>query len=496
MIRSIRYILISVAIFAAPIAASAANVPLLKSSAAQPPIDASQYASLLVIDVPSGKTLYKLNPTKPWTAASLTKLMTAHAFTQTSRNWGAQGNILAADEVGGGRLQVAAGSVMTLQNILYSAIVGSANNAAEALARLSGVGRDPFIDQMNKEAARIGLSNSTFHDAAGMDPTNTTTAYDMAMLVNKAAEHPEIQKSMVTFTYNFTVASPRLAKSIKNTNGLLYIEPDVWVTAGKTGYLHESMHNLVTTVEPSPRIATNGGELAIVVFGAPDRDAAARATAALAKWAWASFDWSGDTVTLARNMGEGDKGADARALQKYLNAHGAPVATSGPGSPGQETTLFGALTKAALTKFQTAHAADVLVPQGRAAATGYLDDQTRAFINGAVTPSIDEPQTPAPAPAVATAPPSASVSASTPNAIQQIFSRTLTIGDRGNDVIALQRWLNINGFQLANVGPGAPGSETTYFGSLTQDAVRRFQQAKNLQITGILDDSTRAQIVK
>jgi peptidoglycan hydrolase-like protein with peptidoglycan-binding domain len=60
------------------------------------------------------------------------------------------------------------------------------------------------------------------------------------------------------------------------------------------------------------------------------------------------------------------------ALQKYLNAHGYTVATSGPGSVGNETTTFGPATKAALIKFQKANN---ITP-----ASGYFGPLTRAAI--------------------------------------------------------------------------------------------------------------------
>jgi len=61
-----------------------------------------------------------------------------------------------------------------------------------------------------------------------------------------------------------------------------------------------------------------------------------------------------------------------KTLQIFLNALGFTVAKSGPGSPGNETTVFGPATKVALTKFQ--------VEYGITPATGYLGPQTRAFI--------------------------------------------------------------------------------------------------------------------
>src|SRR3989344_257497 len=56
-----------------------------------------------------------------------------------------------------------------------------------------------------------------------------------------------------------------------------------------------------------------------------------------------------------RNLEFGMSGADVKGLQVYLNTHGYVVASSGPGSPGNETTKFGGATRAALIKFQKAN---------------------------------------------------------------------------------------------------------------------------------------------
>lgn len=71
-----------------------------------------------------------------------------------------------------------------------------------------------------------------------------------------------------------------------------------------------------------------------------------------------------------KNLEMGAVGEDVRTLQKYLNAKGYTVARTGPGSPGNETTKFGAATKAALIKFQTTNK---ITP-----AKGYFGPATRA----------------------------------------------------------------------------------------------------------------------
>jgi len=76
-----------------------------------------------------------------------------------------------------------------------------------------------------------------------------------------------------------------------------------------------------------------------------------------------------------------DTGADVQRLQGYLNANGFLLAYSGPGSPGHETQRFGALTYAALIKFQEAHGTAILAPLGLTTGTGFFGSSTITFID-------------------------------------------------------------------------------------------------------------------
>jgi peptidoglycan hydrolase-like protein with peptidoglycan-binding domain len=154
----------------------------------------------------------------------------------------------------------------------------------------------------------------------------------------------------------------------------------------------------------------------------------------------------------------GTSGTDVKKLQIFLNAHGFPVATYGAGSSGHETTYFGPATQIALAKFQQKN--------GITPAQGYLGPKTLAFIS-----SFQGTTAPITAGFVPTS--ISPMSAST-------FARNLTRGDVGVDVQNLQKYLNANGFQIANFGPGSPGHETTHFESATQYQLSRFQRANGI----------------
>ena len=64
------------------------------------------------------------------------------------------------------------------------------------------------------------------------------------------------------------------------------------------------------------------------------------------------------------------------------------------------------------------------------------------------------------------------------------LTRSLALGSTGADIKLLQQYLNTNGFIIAQSGPGSPGNESTYFGSLTVKAIQRFQAQNGIVTSG------------
>jgi hypothetical protein len=64
------------------------------------------------------------------------------------------------------------------------------------------------------------------------------------------------------------------------------------------------------------------------------------------------------------------------------------------------------------------------------------------------------------------------------------ITSNLNIGMTNPQIVYVQQILNKNGFTISATGPGSPGHETNYFGSLTREAVKRFQCAKQITCSG------------
>lgn len=143
----------------------------------------------------------------------------------------------------------------------------------------------------------------------------------------------------------------------------------------------------------------------------------------------------------------GSTGDDVKKLQQYLNDQGFVLAQTGPGSKGNETKYFGSLTQVALINFQKS--------KNITEELGVLNQKTRELLGCASFESSVESATPLD---------------------RGIFKRNLETGMTGEDVRALQVYLNTHGYIITATGVGSPGNETLYFGEKTKNALIRFQK--------------------
>jgi peptidoglycan hydrolase-like protein with peptidoglycan-binding domain len=182
------------------------------------------------------------------------------------------------------------------------------------------------------------------------------------------------------------------------------------------------------------------------------------------------------TYVFGRDLEVGMTGDDVRELQRLLNALGFVIAQQGPGSAGQETDLFGGLTREALIRFQQSH--------GIAPAVGYFGPLTREKINslqsvsGNSVVTVTDTVAPAEIPVVASG----------------LFLRDLEVGMTGEDVRALQDFLIKQNTGTASQKLSENGA-SGYFGELTKAALVEFQQARGISpASGYFGPVTRSAV--
>lgn len=239
----------------------------------------------LIVDASSNQILFADGAEVVWPIASITKLMTAQVALIKGANLGKSVSVLASDDVGGARLYVDSGTTFTLADLFSAMLIGSANNAANAIAR--AVSAD-FVAFMNEKAQAMHLNNTVFVDASGIDPQNVSTAREVALFASSAFEFDVVRRATTTVSKTIYGISSATTHTLKNTNWMLSYPAydDVYVTSGKTGYLEESGWNLVVRLRPYAEAKDQ--ELLLVLFGAASRADSFADAEALAQWVWDS----------------------------------------------------------------------------------------------------------------------------------------------------------------------------------------------------------------
>ena len=263
-------------------------VPVATSKAPAPAVSAASY---IVIDKLSGKVLVENNADAVLRLASLTKVMTVNLVLARKVPLLRLQPITAADQVGGSRLGVKAGTKFTVNDLLYATLLPSANDAANALADSTKLSRQKFVAGMNATAKALGLKQTVFTEPTGIDDGNVSTAREFARLAQSVFSQAKFRRYACTAKRTI-YARPSWKKIVLKNSDRLLTAPqydDVLVAGGKTGYLGaDGGWNLAVELKSAkgaPR------ELTVVLMGEPMLATSEADAHALARWAWDVHEW-------------------------------------------------------------------------------------------------------------------------------------------------------------------------------------------------------------
>jgi D-alanyl-D-alanine endopeptidase (penicillin-binding protein 7) len=279
---------------AAVAVAQAGATPASAAVMANAPVKSSRYAfdyglitadKVLVLDADTKAVLVAKREHEQHPLASISKLMTATVALSRGAAMDDTLTLSKTDEVGGARLRVAVGSKLTVRQAFDAMLIGSANNAATAFSRSTGLAKADFAKAMNDKAAELGMSDTHFVDPSGIEVENVSTAADIAKLATTAFELPEVKRATTTAHVEMTVSGEPHA--FNNTNALLTNASNgLTVMGGKTGYLEESKWNFVVKM-------TDGAHppLLVVVLGSDTKNASFSDAERVARWVWRNYTW-------------------------------------------------------------------------------------------------------------------------------------------------------------------------------------------------------------
>jgi D-alanyl-D-alanine carboxypeptidase len=159
------------------------------------------------------------------------------------------------------RMGLRFGDEVALRVVMEGVAIASANDAATALAEHLGGDESHFVARMNEKARELGLTATHFANPHGLpDPTQRTTAWDMAVLIGRLlSDHPESRAMLGGLT--FVYAGRVYARHIP-----LFHDPG-GVQALKTGFTREAGYNLAVSAWRS------GQQFLMIVLGARTRQA-------------------------------------------------------------------------------------------------------------------------------------------------------------------------------------------------------------------------------
>ena len=223
----------------------------LTAWAAEPEMSAK---SAVLIDIATGTILHERDAHKPLAPASVTKVMTMllimEAIDSGKIRW--EDTVTASETAaakGGSQIYLKVGETMTVEDMVKSIAVSSANDCACAMAEHLAGSEAAFVERMNARAKELGMNDTHFVNCTGLDDEpnaaeHLTCAYDIALMSRELLKnHPDITK--YTTIWMDTVRNG--AFGLSNTNKLVRFYSGA--TGLKTGFTSKAGYCLSASAQ-------------------------------------------------------------------------------------------------------------------------------------------------------------------------------------------------------------------------------------------------------
>lgn len=248
------------------------NIPVPMKVYAEPeknPLEITSTAAVLM-EGSTGQIIYEKNKDEKLKPASVTKVMTLLLIFEAIDS----GKIKLTDQVtisehaasmGGSQVYLEPFETQDVNTLIKCISIASANDASVAMAEMIAGSEESFVAMMNDRAKELGMLNTNFVNACGLDEDNHyTTAYDIALMSRELiSKHPQISEYATVWmdTFVHTTRKGQTEFGLTNTNKL--IKQYNGITGLKTGSTGLAKYCLSATAK------RNGMDMIAVILAAP-----------------------------------------------------------------------------------------------------------------------------------------------------------------------------------------------------------------------------------
>jgi len=217
----------------------------------------------VIMDASTGEILYGKNSDDLLLPASTAKLMTAIIVIEKANLSDTVTISPKASRTPSLKSGFKKGDKVTIEALLYAALLKSANDAAVALSEAIADSEDSFVSLMNQKAASIGAENTKFINATGLPGSGQhITASDLSRIMRHALNFPKLREILATPAAEVSTEGGKVI-FLRNTDKLLLSDEEV--IGGKTGYTYRAKHCFVFAAE------RNKKTIIVSLLGSPSR---------------------------------------------------------------------------------------------------------------------------------------------------------------------------------------------------------------------------------